>query len=57
MSEVGQSLPKWNVRVTSAFPLIATEERTSRDVSNVPIGDIECGTGQCSASRSSGSHE
>src|SRR3981081_390982 len=42
-SVMGQSLPKWNVRVTSAFPLIATEERTSRDVSNVPV------TGSCSA--------
>src|SRR5229473_3098865 len=42
-SLMGQSLPKWNVRVTSAFPLIATEERTSRDVSNVPV------TGSCSA--------
>src|SRR5260221_4295322 len=39
MSAWGQSLPKWNVRVTSAFPLIATEERTSRDVSNVPDSD------------------
>jgi hypothetical protein len=32
----GHSLPKWDVRATSAFPLIATEERTSRDVSKVP---------------------
>src|SRR3981081_3788619 len=36
MSEMGQSLPKWDVRATSAFPLIATEERTSRNVSSVP---------------------
>jgi hypothetical protein len=39
-SEMGQSLPKWDVRATSAFPLIATEGRTSRDVSNVPRCDI-----------------
>src|SRR5258708_18659072 len=39
-SLMGQSLPKWNVRVTSAFPLIATEERTSRDVSNVPTAEL-----------------
>src|SRR6266568_2416848 len=35
----GQSLPKWDVRATSSFPLLATEERTSRNVSNVPISD------------------
>src|SRR5258706_11560005 len=40
MSVAGQSLPKWDVRATSAFPLIATEGRTSRDVSNVPTSDI-----------------
>jgi hypothetical protein len=34
------SLPKWAVRATSAFRLIATEDRTSRDVSNVPLTDI-----------------
>ncbi len=32
----GQSLPKWDVRATSAFALIATELQTSLDVSNVP---------------------
>jgi len=32
----GQSLPKWDVRATSAFPLLATEALTSRNVSNVP---------------------
>jgi hypothetical protein len=37
MSELGQSLPKRDVRATSAFPLIATELRTSLHVSNVPI--------------------
>jgi hypothetical protein len=36
MSRMGQSLPKWDVRATSAFRLVATEERTSRNVSNVP---------------------
>jgi hypothetical protein len=35
----GQSLPKWDVRATSAFPLLATEERTSPNVSNVPCVD------------------
>jgi hypothetical protein len=39
MSGSGQSLPKWDVRATSASPLIATEGRTSRDVSNVPKAD------------------
>lgn len=29
-------LPKWDVRATSAFALIATELQTSLDVSNVP---------------------
>ncbi len=37
----GQSLPKCDVRDMSGFPSIATDERTSRDVSNVPIGDID----------------
>src|SRR5437667_10587026 len=36
----GQSLPKRDVRAASAFPLIATEERTSCDVSNVPQADV-----------------
>ncbi len=39
MSGLGQSRRFWHVRATSAFPLIATEERTSRDVSNVPLTD------------------
>jgi hypothetical protein len=40
MSEMGQSLPKWAIRATSAFPPIATIERTSRHVSNLPNSDI-----------------
>jgi hypothetical protein len=36
ISAPGQSLPKWDVRATSAFALIATELQTSLDVSNVP---------------------
>ncbi len=36
MSELGQKLPKWTVRVMAGTP-IATTERTSRHVSNVPI--------------------
>ena len=39
MSAVGQSLPKWGVRTTSAFPPIATELRRSRIVSFVPSSD------------------
>src|SRR5258708_7322808 len=40
-SDLGQSLPNWAARATSAFPPLAATERTSRDVSNVPpIGDI-----------------
>jgi hypothetical protein len=43
MSLAGQSLPKWVVRATSAFPSIATELRTSLEVRNVPCADIsEC---------------
>ena len=34
-SGMGPSLQKRHVRATSALPLVATEERTSRDVSNV----------------------
>src|SRR6266852_6424300 len=37
MSQKGQSLPKWMTLATSAFPLIETELRTLRDVSNVQI--------------------
>jgi hypothetical protein len=40
MSQLGHSLQKRDVRAMSVLPLIATEERTSRDVSNVPIGDV-----------------
>ena len=40
MSELGQSRRFDDVRVISAFPPIATKERTSRDVSNVPPSDI-----------------
>jgi hypothetical protein len=36
ISQMGQQLQKSDVRVTSAFPLIATESRTSRDVSSGP---------------------
>jgi hypothetical protein len=39
-SAPGYSLQERDVRATSAFPLIATEERTPRDVSNVPLGDL-----------------
>ena len=39
-SAVGHSLPKCHVRVKSGLPPIATEERKSRDVSNVPRVDI-----------------
>src|SRR5258708_5381994 len=38
-SASGQTLPKWVVLATSAFPSKATELRTLRDVSNVPIRD------------------
>ena len=37
---LGQKLPKWDAHATSAFPLIAIEERTSRDVSNAPNPDV-----------------
>ncbi len=39
-SESGQSLPKCDVRDMSGFPSIATDERTSRDVSNVPTAEV-----------------
>jgi hypothetical protein len=38
--QMGQSRHFDDVPVTSAFPPIATKERTSRDVSNVPGADI-----------------
>ena len=38
-SAPGRSLPKWVVRATSAYPPIATTERTSRHVSKVPTRD------------------
>jgi hypothetical protein len=40
MSDLGPSLPKWTVRATSAFPLIATDLWASRDVSNVPNSKV-----------------
>src|SRR6266478_9821219 len=43
MSELGQSRRFDDVRVTSAFPPITTKERTSRDVSNVPLTEVEHG--------------
>ncbi len=39
MSQLGQSLPKCDVRATSALPPIATKERTSWHVSKVPCAD------------------
>jgi hypothetical protein len=36
----GQTLPKWVVRATSAYPPIAITERTQRDVSNVASAEI-----------------
>jgi hypothetical protein len=38
---MGHSLQKRDVRAMSVLPLIATEERTSRGVSNVPKPDLE----------------
>jgi hypothetical protein len=38
----GHSRRFGDVRVMSAFPLIATEPETSRHVSNVPLADIGC---------------
>src|ERR1700737_3002756 len=46
MPEKGHSLPKWVGRDTSDLPSIATEERTSRNVSNVPATD------SCTAAKS-----
>ena len=40
MSQLGQKLPKQPFRATSAFPPLATVERTLLDVGFVPIGDI-----------------
>jgi hypothetical protein len=40
ISASGHSRQKCDVRDTSAYPPIATAERTWRDVSNVPRGDI-----------------
>src|SRR5713226_1186353 len=40
MPAMGQALPKWDVRARSVFPLIATEDRPSQDVSNVPTAVI-----------------
>ena len=40
MSLLGQSLPKWAVQAMSAFPPIATIERTCQEVRFVPQTDI-----------------
>jgi hypothetical protein len=40
MSVWGQSLPKWAIRATSAFPPIATIERTSHHVRFVPKAEV-----------------
>ena len=41
MSEKGPSQPNWAVRATSDLhPLVATAERTSQDVSNVPKTEV-----------------
>jgi hypothetical protein len=40
MSLMGQSLPKWAIRATSAFPPIATNLRTWLVVGFVPKPDI-----------------
>jgi hypothetical protein len=37
MSLMGQLLPKWGVRATSALPLLPTIERTLREVRFVPL--------------------
>jgi hypothetical protein len=39
MSDLGQSRPKSDVRVTSAFLLITTEQLTSQHVGDGPKGD------------------
>ena len=44
MSALGQSLPKWGVGVTSAFPPLATERRTSQEVRFVPETDMRSGS-------------
>jgi hypothetical protein len=43
MTALGQSLPKSVVGDMSGLPSIATEERTSRDVSKVPSADVQVG--------------
>jgi hypothetical protein len=40
MSLLGHSLPKWAARRMSAFPLIATELRTSLEVRFVPKAEV-----------------
>jgi hypothetical protein len=40
MSQLGQYLPKSDVRLMSALLLITTEQRTSHHVGDGPIGDI-----------------
>jgi hypothetical protein len=51
MSESGRSLPKCDARDMSGLPSTAAEQRTSRDVSNVPIGDIDYAVNLLSADR------
>jgi hypothetical protein len=40
MSARGQSLPKWAIWATSAFPTLATGQRTSLEVRSVPIPEV-----------------
>ena len=37
---MGQLRPKTDVRITSAFPLVATKSRTSHKVGDGPIADV-----------------
>src|SRR6266480_7650627 len=41
ISEMGHSRRFFHVRVMSAYPPVATGQRTSLDVSNVPVMDID----------------
>ena len=50
----GQSRRFEDVRVTSAFPPIATAERTSRDVSNVPNSEVAASFDQAPSTRDVG---
>ena len=40
MSEMGQSLPKWALRATSAYPSTAAVWRTFRHFGFVPITEV-----------------